>query len=66
MLQVFVTSGSVDWDKDDTLTDQWRKDWPSYFSLTRQVIYARVSGRERSSQYGSFQTGIDDLLTIAR
>ncbi|XP_057364734.1 inactive dipeptidyl peptidase 10-like [Daphnia carinata] len=57
---------TLDWDEGDALTDQWRKDWASYFTLTRQVIYARVSGRDRANQYGSLQTGVSDLLTIVK
>lgn len=56
----------LDWDEYDTLTDQWRKDWPSYFTLTRSVIYARISGRDMGNKYGSLQMGVDDLLAITK
>lgn len=57
---------SLDWDEDETLTDQWRKDWASYFTCTRQVIYARVSGRDRSNKYGSIRLGAEDIHTITK
>ncbi|XP_046649628.1 inactive dipeptidyl peptidase 10-like isoform X1 [Daphnia pulicaria] len=57
---------TLDWNAGDALTDQWRKDWPTYFTLTRQVIYARISGRDRSNKYGSLQTGVNDLLTVVK
>lgn len=57
---------TLDWNEDDALTDEWRKDWAAYFTVTRQVIYARVSGRERTAQHGSLRFAIDDLITITR
>lgn len=65
-LQINNSRRRLDWDEDDALTDQWRKDWAGYFTLTRQVIYARIYGRERSNEHGSLQLGVHDLLLIAQ
>ena len=56
----------LDWNEDEALTDEWRKDWAAYFTVTRQVIYARVSGRERTGHRGSLLFAIEDLITITR
>jgi len=57
---------TLDWNEDEALTDEWRKDWAAYFTVTRQVIYARVSGRERTGHRGSLLFAIEDLITITR
>lgn len=49
------------------MMDRWRNDWAEYFAVTRQVVYARISGRERSSnRYGSIRLGTEDVLTIIK
>lgn len=57
----------LDWDEDEAMTDQWRKDWATYFTVTRQVVYARISGRERiTNGYGALRLGAEDVLTVIK
>ena len=58
---------TLDWDEDEALTDQWRQDWATYFTVARQVIFARIIGRERKSkEFGSIRFGAQDTLAIIK
>jgi len=56
----------LDWDESEELGDIWRKDWSTYFTTTRQVIYARISGRERGYKYGGLSYAAQDAIDITK